>query len=135
MFDRCLYFNLNALTRKVNKIWEKAFAEFDLSPSHAYLLRAVLAQPRMSQQAIATELNLEKSTITRFIDHLSKRGFLKRNKSGREQFITPTQKSLDLFDSLEKQGEQLYQKMSQTIGQESLDSMVSELRNTSKKLT
>ena len=60
MFERCLYFNLNALTRRVNKIWGQAFQALGLSPSHAYLLRVVLATPGMTQQEIAAELGLEK---------------------------------------------------------------------------
>ena len=134
MFERCLYFNLNALTRKVNKIWEQTFSDLGLSPAHAYLLRVVLANPGISQQHIATELKLEKSTITRFIEVLEGKGYLQRYKSGREQFVHPTILAKKIHDQLEQQGEQLYQQMTLSLGKNSLLEMVKELRNVSDKL-
>jgi len=49
IFSRCMYFNSNALSRKLNAHWHKAFAQFDLPPSHGYLLRLVLSSPGLSQ--------------------------------------------------------------------------------------
>ena len=134
MFDRCLYFNLNALVRKVNKIWVDAFAEYDLSPAHAYLLRLVAASPGLRQTEISHELKLEKSTITRFIDVMVERGFLRRKKEGREQLIYPSQKTLQIVDSLNKTGSKLYKEMSQTLGSSELKSVVGDLRDMSNKL-
>lgn len=134
MFERCLYFNLNALTRKVNKIWDQAFQDLGLSPSHAYLLRVVLATPGITQQGIANELKLEKSTITRFIEALERKGYLKRIKSGREQNVYPTKAATDIFDQLEQQGNALYQRMTKDLGESPLTKLVGELRNTGAKL-
>jgi DNA-binding MarR family transcriptional regulator len=134
MFERCLYFNLNALTRKVNKIWEQAFQQFDLSPAHAYLLRVVLANPGISQQGIAAELKLEKSTITRFVEALEKKGFLLRNKSGREQFVYPTDTAKALHDDLEQQGRLLSQQMFEQIGKEGMTNLVDHLVQSADKL-
>ena len=135
MFERCLYFNLNALTRKVNKIWDQTFSDLGLSPAHAYLLRVVLANPGISQQQIATELKLEKSTITRFVEVLENKGYLQRYKSGREQFVHPTDTAKKAHDQLERQGEQLYQQMTSKLGNKSLVQLVEELRETTGKLS
>ena len=138
MFERCLYFNINALTRAVNRIWDEAFAEFGLSPSHAYLLRLVIASPGLTPKQIGIELKLEKSTITRFLDVLQKKGFIRRKKSmsgdAREQGIYPSKKSEQISDQLEQQGNKLYQKMSNSIGTSELKSLVNELRKTKAKL-
>jgi DNA-binding MarR family transcriptional regulator len=134
MFERCLYFNLNALTRKVNKIWEQAFQEFGLSPAHAYLLRVVLANPGITQQGIATELKLEKSTITRFIGVLEQKGYLLRSKSGREQFVFPTQAAKAIDEQLEAQGDALYRAMVETLGKKAMTGLVSDLREAGGKL-
>jgi len=133
MFERCLYFNINALTRAVNRIWDEAFAEFDLSPSHAYLLRLVLTTPGLTPKQIGQELKLEKSTVTRFLDSLGKKGFILR-KSGtsgdaREQAICPTKKSEKIATQLEEKGKQLYKTMLKNIGQTELISLVKNLRN------
>jgi len=134
MFERCLYFNINALTRAVNRIWDEAFAEFDLSPSHAYLLRLTLSDPGLTPKQIGLELKLEKSTITRFLDALEKKGFIKRKQSlsddAREQGIYPTKKSEKIALRLEEKGDALYQKMIKSIGKSELTSLVSQLRKT-----
>jgi len=134
MFDRCLYFNLNALTRRVNKIWEQAFSELQLSPAHAYLLRLVIAQPGISQQTIASELKLEKSTVTRFIESLNSKGYITRIKSGREQLIHPSDKSKNIAIQLEQQGQYLYEHMMNDLGKESLIDLVTDIKKTNQRL-
>lgn len=135
MFERCLYFNLNALSRKVNKLWDQAFAELELSPAHAYLLRVVLANPGITQQAIAAELSLEKSTIARFVESLEKRDLIQRLKSGREQLVYPTPQSEAMGQRLEQIGEALYQQMLERFGDEALVKLVADLRVGSHRLS
>ena len=134
MFDRCLYFNLNTLTRTVNKIWDQAFESFELSPAHAYLLRLVLANPGLSQRAIALELGLEKSTIARFTEALQAKGMLKRKKKGREQLIYPSDAALEIADRLAAKGQALFETMTGSIGQQTVSSLVGELKKTNQIL-
>lgn len=139
MFERCLYFNINALTRAVNRTWDEAFAEFELSPAHAYLLRLTLSQPGLTPKQISQELKLEKSTVTRFLDVLEKKGFVRRRKNdsgdAREQAIFPTKKSENIAMQLEEKGEGLYQKMVKNIGKSELTSLVKELRKIESEIT
>jgi len=138
MFERCLYFNANALVRAVNRIWDEAFAEFDLSPSHAYLLRLVLARSGMAPKQISQELKLEKSTITRFLHALEERKLISRKSSSsgdaREQGIYPTQKAQKMAVRLEEKGNELYQKMTDHIGKTRLIELVGELRKIETQL-
>jgi DNA-binding MarR family transcriptional regulator len=138
MFERCLYFNVNALARAVNRIWEEAFAEFDLSPSHAYLLRLVLAEPGLMPKQISEELKLEKSTITRFLHVLEERKLINRKRSSsgdaREQGIYPTRKAQNMAVRLEEKGNELYQKMTGDIGKARLIDLVGELRKAESQL-
>jgi len=131
MFDRCLFFNLNALARVVNKQWTKAFVEFDVSPAHGYLLRMVLSNPGITQKQLTHELKLEKSTITRFVDVLQKKDLIIRSalgEDGREINIFSTVKSQKMLQSLEDKGNELYQKMIDIFGQEQLISLVDRLK-------
>jgi DNA-binding MarR family transcriptional regulator len=134
MFERCLFFNLNALTRKVNKIWDQAFQEFGLSPAHAYLLRVVLANPGITQQGIAAELKLEKSTVARFVEALEDKGYLLRNKSGREQFVFPSEEAKAIGERLELQGNALYRQMTESLGKDALVQLIGDLRDIGGKL-
>jgi len=138
MFERCLYFNVNALSRTVNRIWTKAFKELGLSPSHAYLLRLVLEQPGLLQKDIAQQLKLEKSTVTRFLDVLQKKGYVRRQKlaSGdrREQGILPTRKAEGIKDALNAKGDELYGRMLGTIGKDELTALIARLREVAQTI-
>ncbi len=133
MFERCLYFNLNELVRKVNRIWESAFEEFGLSPAHAYLVRLVLEKPGISQKDIARELKLEKSTVSRFVDALIKKNLLVRSKSGRDSTIMPTNEAKMMEVQLNNKGDELYTRMGTQIGDDNLVRLVRVLRATSQK--
>lgn len=138
MFDRCLYFNVNALSRVVNKIWGEAFAEYNLSPAHAYMLRAVLTQPGITQKELAAELRLEKSTVTRFVDVLHDKGLVQRKKGSdsdsRSQHVYPTARAKKLHEGLEMTGKRLYRTMQEVLGQDELARLVGELRDAAKNL-
>lgn len=138
MFDRCLYFNVNALARVVNKKWAEAFQKYDLSPAHGYMLRVVLSEPGISQKQLADELRLEKSTITRFVDVLQKKGLVVRRRGNmedaRELSIYATNKANKIHAKLEELGDTLYQTMVSQVGAESLELLVGGLRETTKKI-
>ena len=137
MFDKCLYFNLNALTRLVNRRWIKAFKNFDLSPSHAYTLRVILFHPGITPKALTHELMIDKSTTTRFIDALEKKSLVTRKKSSgdsREQEIYPTDSAKRIRDSLEEVGGLLYQEVSSAIDDVQLVDLVKKLKRTMEEL-
>lgn len=139
MFERCLYFNVNALARAVNRIWNEAFKELELSPAHAYLLRLVLASPGISHKAIATELRLEKSTVTRFVDSLQEKGLVMRSRQGvednREQRVFPSEKAKGLQEALEATGDALYKMMLSRLGDTEMKTLVAQLRETTRLLS
>ena len=138
MFERCLYFNVNALARSVNRMWNDAYSEFNLSPSHAYLLRLVSSQPGLTPKQICLELKLEKSTISRFLDALVLKGLIRRKKGvsgdAREQGIFLTKKSAKISFQLEQKGDELYQKLILSLGKPELTSLVNELRKTKAQI-
>ena len=137
MFERCLYFNTQNLARTINRIWVDEFKKYELSPAHAYLLRLVLAEPGLLQREIAEQLGLSKSTVTRFIDSLEKRGFLSRRISttdGRESAVFPERKAKAIHAKLEASGQKLYQSMILNLGEEPLKSVVVKQRKIRQQL-
>lgn len=137
MFERCLYFNTNSLARKLNAVWEKAFDAFELPPSHAYLLRLILECPGLNQQELAKEMRLNKSTITRFVTALEKKGLLVSKaspSSQREKLIAPSKKAQGIQKRLEAQGDELYASMCESIGEKNLEAFVKAARNINEKL-
>ncbi|MEW6612024.1 MarR family transcriptional regulator [Thermithiobacillus tepidarius DSM 3134] len=131
MFDCCLYFNLNVLTRTINRIWEEAFQRLGLSPSHAYLLRLVLGEPGITQKRVAQALGLAPSTVTRFVDALAAKGLLERGPNAadaRESALYPTAAGQALEAELDATGQALFQRMRSTLGAERFDQLVTTLR-------
>ncbi len=137
MFERCLYFNTNSLARKLNSLWEEAFFQFGLPPSHAYLLRLVLENPGLTQQELAKELRLNKSTVTRFICALEKKELLVRKgslKDQRQRIVMPSKKAVSLHKGLEALGGELYSSMCEILGRDNVESFVKTARLLNEKL-
>jgi len=131
MFERCLYFNLNALARKVNRIWESEFRQTGLSAPHAYVMRLVLSEPGISQKQLAEELHLDPSTVTRFVDALAERHLVRRDTSRtdrRSAAVFPTAEGKRLQKKLEKIGEGLFQTMRTRLGDKHFQELVRALR-------
>lgn len=138
MFEQCLYFNLNALTRRINRIWDDAFASTELSPAHAYLLRLVLEEPGLSPKQLGDALKLKKSTVTRFIDGLEFKGFVIRKRSGEHDSrliaIHPTRQARSIQTKLEQQEEKLYQSLCIRLGEQRVKELVQLSKQTLDKL-
>lgn len=103
MFDQCLYFNTTALARRLEREWTDAFSPFELSPSQAFMLRAVLAKPGMLQRELADALSIARPTATRALDFLQVKGFIVRSGrdgDGRETCIYPTEKATSIQAAL-----------------------------------
>lgn len=131
MFDRCLYFNTNHLSRVVNKLWAEAYAPLGLAPAHSYLLRLVLEKEGLTQTQITDMLHLEKSTVSRFIDKMVKEGYLTRQTSAKKQSsaeIYPTDKARAIKDELNDIGNRLYQQMQTNLNKEDLMQLVSMIK-------
>jgi len=135
MFEECLYFNSNALARTVTRIWTEKYRQLNLSPSHAFLLRLVLAKPGMYPRELAEELKLNRSTITRFLDSLEKQDFLERKtmgSDGREVQIFPTLKAEKIKIQLNDTGKELTRLAQDILGKEDLSETVLTLRKVKK---
>ncbi len=138
MFDRCLYFNANHLSRVVNKMMNDAYAPLGLSAAHSYLLRLVLKQPGLLQKEIGSILHLEKSTVTRFIDKMVEEGYLQRKPSVIDEVkyrhIFATGKAKHIESELESIGSSVYHQMTKTIKIDKFSEFVTDMIKITHKL-
>lgn len=136
MFERCLFFNSNGLVRKLNRIWDDAYKEAGLSAPHAYMLRMIAAEPNLMQKEIAEQLQLEKSTITRFTTILIEKKLIVKQatEDGRQNSLVATAKGKQLAIKLNKIGDGLYKKMQKQLGDKQFEKVVKEIKSTSKLL-
>lgn len=99
-YAQCIYFASAALARKVEKLATESWKKVDLSPSHAYLLIAVLEEPGIQPMALSQHLQLTPSTITRLIEKLEQKRLVVRTTEGKTTNVYPTPKGRDLQPKL-----------------------------------
>ena len=114
----CLYFTANSLARVISLIAEEEFAVTGMSPSHAFVLMLVNASPGLPQKELSRHLNLDPSTVTRFIDTLVHRGYLERRSAGKISQVYPTEKGRQLQETISLAWRSLFQRYSQVLGVE-----------------
>jgi len=137
MFEQCIYFNINKLTRRVNRIWEQAFKAVNLSPSHGYLLRVVLEQPGITCKALAEVLDLKLSTVTRFVDTLVAKDLLERKKASedkRESNIYPTKKAKKIEQTLLDVSKNLGRLIRHELGENDVNKTLQKIKLLNKKM-
>ena len=90
MLNGCLFFSTTKLARELGKLADEAFSKTGLSPSHAVLLYMVNLQGKIQQKEIGELLHLTPSTITRLIDKLERKGYVKKLSEGKNVCLQAT---------------------------------------------
>ncbi len=112
----CLFFNTNSFSRHLLKLAEVEFKPLDISPAHASLLLLVFETPGISPKDLSRLLQLNPSTITRFIDSLVKKNLVFRENKGKAAYISPTPKSLGMRTDIAQSYKKLYLSYSRILG-------------------
>jgi DNA-binding MarR family transcriptional regulator len=134
MYERCIYFNLTTLTRQITKIWQEEFDRLGLSPSHGYLLVAIAGNPAISQKELSELLELDPSTVTRFIDTLVQDGLAEKKDKGKGAVTTVTAKGRRISQQVTKVMDALYSQMKERFGAKRFEAFVSDLSSARQSL-
>lgn len=132
MFDQCLYFNTTALARVLERLWSDAFRSFELTPPQAFLLRAVLDRPGLTQRELAELMNIAQPTATRALDGLSAKRLIERRTSktdAREQRVFPTREASLIKTELNAASAGVTKQLKQLLGKAGFERTVEQLRN------
>jgi DNA-binding MarR family transcriptional regulator len=95
-FNNDLYFSTNALARKVEALAKYHFKKVKLAPSHCYLILLLSDVETANAKYVADQLQLNASTVTRLLDKVELKGFIKRKTVGREITLSLTAKAKKL---------------------------------------
>ncbi|NHZ82730.1 MarR family transcriptional regulator [Massilia sp. CCM 8695] len=131
MFDHCLYFNTTALARVLEREWTRAFKPFGLTPSQAFMLRAVLARPGLLQSELARELVISRPTATRSLDGLQKLQLIGRRATGgdgRECAVFPEPAARAMHDELNAASGAVTARLKQLLEPEQFAAIVGALK-------
>jgi MarR family transcriptional regulator, organic hydroperoxide resistance regulator len=90
-----MYLEANSFSRAVSKFFDEQFREFNLAATYVELLLYVKQEGRVQQKDISEYLNMDPSTITRFIRKLEKEGWVEKKRENGRVFITVRQERAD----------------------------------------
>lgn len=133
-FAQCLYFTSAALARKIEKLATESWKPAGLSPSHAYLLVAVLEEPGIQPTALAEYLQLTPSTITRLLEKLEEKKLVIRTTEGRLTNVYPTPKAKELQPKMNACMKTFSEKYTALLGKEESGRLVKEMGRVADKL-
>lgn len=133
-YCKCLYYSANALSRNITRMADKSFKPTGLAPSYAFLLITINRRPGISAGEIATIMQLQPSTMSRFLDHLEEKKFLKRINDGKFVTVFPLKKSQDLQEQLLVCWQSLYQSYIELLGKEFADKLTGDIYQAAKTL-
>jgi len=131
VFDHCMYFNTTALARLLERAWTAAFADFELTPPQAFMLRLVLDQPGLSQRELAEAMTIARPTATRVLDGLEARKLIKRragDTDAREQRIHPTAEAEAIRDGLNAASGNVTRRLKTLLGPHVFEQTVTRIR-------
>jgi len=117
-FENCLFFSTNSLARNINRISETEFNRIGLSSSYAFLLMLVNEKNGLSTWEISKAMNMDSSTITRFVDKLILQGFLDKKLEWRKTSITLTKKWEKIQPDIQKAWKQVFEKYTKILWKE-----------------
>lgn len=116
-FTESLFFSSSALNRQLNKMADDAFRELGLTSSYAFLLMLVNDQSGIQPMELSKKLQLTPSTITRLVEKMEYRGYLKRRSEGRATHIEITGKGTQIYPKLEQAWNSLKRKYTSILGE------------------
>ena len=117
-FEECLYFASGRLNRIVGKISDTRFKRYGLSSTAAFILMALSQEDSLNPTQIASQLSLDRSTITRFLDKLERDGFIRRQANGRQIDVQLTDKGQAMQPDLKREWAALNQAYLDQLGPE-----------------
>jgi DNA-binding MarR family transcriptional regulator len=133
-FEYSLYFSASALAREVEKLATACWKPVGLSPSQAHIILFLMDVSITGPSIIARTLLLSRSTITRLLDGLERKGLIQRFDGEGIRPVSLTEKARALeeqFLECELDFERRYTKL---LGNEYTTSLTKEMNKATGKL-
>lgn len=115
---------LNNISRCQAMYRRKAVGLDDLFTSHYAFVLLISRNPGRSQEELARELCLDKSTVARVMAGLEKNGYITRapnEKDRRQTLVYPTEKMLEAWPKVKQAGRAWTDRLTAGISPEELD--------------
>jgi DNA-binding MarR family transcriptional regulator len=133
-YCRCLYYSANALARKITRLAEEEFEPTGLAPSLGFVVMTANKKPGITAGELASTLQLQPSTVSRFVDKLEASGFLARQADGKFTNIYPTAKARQLDITLQSSWKNLFKRYTAVLGEQDSTALTSAIVAANNKL-
>ena len=133
-FSACLLFSANALARAITAIGDEEFGRFGLCYSHAYMLCEVVAQPGISPSELSETLYLTPSTITRLVEKLEQKQYVRRESEGKRTLIYATAEGEAIQPEIAQAWERVGTRYSDAIGKTDVCQLTQQVFKAAKSL-
>ena len=98
--ERSIGFKINQTANKINNKYNQILQAFDIAPEQRATLEIIKYEKDVNQTKIATILGKDKTTISRTLNTLEKKGFItKSQKDKRTNLIVITPKGEDILNN------------------------------------
>ncbi|MEM9548665.1 MAG: MarR family transcriptional regulator [Bacteroidota bacterium] len=118
----------------MTKISDEEFSKIGLGSSHAFLVMTVNAKQGIQPKEISVQMQLTASTVTRLIEKMEYRGYLKREACGRTTKVYSTEAGLALQIKLKEIWKSLYERYASLLGKQEADQLTADIYNAALKL-
>ena len=132
---------LNNISRCQAVFRKRTIAAEDLCPNHYAFVSVICHEPGRSQDEIAREICLDKSTVARTLAHLEKNGYITRvpNEKDRRQYLVyPTEKMSDIHPKVQRANREWNLRLTEDISPEELEvfhRVLSRMEQNAKRIT
>ncbi|WP_018622223.1 MarR family winged helix-turn-helix transcriptional regulator [Spirosoma luteum] len=133
-FSACLLFSANALARAITAIGDEEFGRFGLCYSHAYMLCEVVAQPGITPSELSETLYLTPSTITRLVEKLEQKHYVRRESEGKRTLIYATAEGDAIQPEIAQAWERVGTRYSEVIGKNDVCQLTQQVFKAAKSL-
>ena len=134
-FCNCLYFSASSFARNMSRLADEAFAGTGWAPSYAFVLMTVNRHDGgISPSAIAKEIHLTPSTVTRLLDKLEQKKMIVRHSEGKSSIVSATEKSRKIQEELMEAWNGLFNKYNDLLGVDVAKKLTVELYDSSEKI-
>lgn len=134
LLECCLFFTVNSLSRIITRMGEAEFSRVGMTPSYAFLLSLSIDAPGISQKKLAELLHIAPSTVSRFVDTLITKGYIRKETAGRNTFIYPTDSGKRLEPEIKNAWHNLYERYCTILGKQQGELLTELTSAASKKL-
>ncbi|MFN8494866.1 MAG: MarR family transcriptional regulator [Caldilineaceae bacterium] len=94
------WFRFIRVLKKLLPQMDEHLRNWGLSQGQFDLLAEIAAEEGINQQTCADRLNVTKGNITQHLNNLETRGYIQREKSGRDSYVSLTDEGRTLFSTI-----------------------------------